>query len=88
MEKDKRRQMPQMRLWRYAPFQGALMTNTVFTDSVDTLGLALVTLGIVIYKPFFIILGAFCFVISFGARLIIDARIEKYLNGIRDKVNK
>lgn len=64
------------------------MTNTVFTDSVDTLAIVLSSIGVFLHEPSVLVLGTLCFILSFGARLILDARIEKYLNGIRDKVNK
>lgn len=64
------------------------MTSTPFTDTADTLAVIASAIGASVNEPIFLYVATIAFTLSFGIRLGNEQRIEKYLQGIRDKVKR
>lgn len=78
------------------------MTSTVTSNLLDTLGVisaAVASIHAVIdpgtalppdkgIAVAWLLLASISFILSFGMRLLADGRIDKLLNGIRDKVRR
>lgn len=68
------------------------MTNTNFTDAVDTVGIICAAVAVFAQdepqaKLFFLITAG-CLILSSSVRLANEKRIATYLAGIRDKVKR
>lgn len=64
------------------------MTSTPFTDTTDALAVIASAIGAGTNEPIFLYVATLAFTLSFGVRLGNEQRIEKYLQGIRDKVRR
>jgi hypothetical protein len=61
------------------------MTSSPSTDILDTLAVICAATGAISGLNIFYVVGTLSFTLSFGIRLGYDHRIEKYLQGIRDR---